>query len=203
MITQDQLAIEIIKNVMKKKNYAFFESGTFNLNLIGIRTASKIPNNFDDWMVAIYKDQSVNWTIKKWRITTDAGTYWLLNPMNNKGTALLVPNQYRKGWKIGLHKGQYKALVQNKPIEVYRDNDKDLILDYENSTIDKGMFGVNIHRSNPSQTSIRVEKWSAGCQVFANPREFEELMDICDIASRQWGSEFTYTLLTEQDFNGL
>jgi len=203
MIIQDQLAIEIIKNVMKKKNYAFFESGTFNLNLIGIRTASKIPNNFDDWMVAIYKDQSVNWTIKKWRITTDAGAYWLLNPMNSKGTALLVPNQYRKGWKIGLHKGQYKALVQNKPIEVYRDNDKDLILDYENSTIDKGMFGVNIHRSNPSQTSIRVEKWSAGCQVFANPREFKELMDICDIASRQWGSEFTYTLLTEQDFNGL
>jgi hypothetical protein len=203
MITEDQLAIDIIKSVMLKKNYAFFENGKYNLNLIGIRTNNKIPNNFDDWIVAIYKDDSDKWVIKKWEATTDAGTYWLLNPMNTKGTALLVPNQYRKGWRIGLHKGQYKALVQNKPVQVYRDSDKDLILDYENTTIDTGIFGINIHRSNPSRPSTKVEKWSAGCQVFADPKDFDEFTDLCDTSARLWGSEFTYTLLTENDFNGL
>ena len=202
-MTQEQLQIELIKKVLAKKNYLFFENGQFNLNLIGIRTKGATAGKYDDYMVVIYKDKTDNWILKHWSITTDAGTYWLKNPMNTKGTALLVPNQYRSTWTIGLHKGQYKALVQAKPIKVYRDRNKDLILDYNSATIEEGMFGVNIHRSNPNTASVNNEKWSAGCQVFASPTDFAEFLELIDESAKRYGNNFTYTLITENDFDGL
>jgi len=202
-MTQEQLQIELIKKVLAKKNYLFFENGQFNLNLIGIRTKGTTAGKYDDYMVAIYKDKMDKWVLKHWNITTDAGTYWLKNPMNRKGTALLVPNQYRGCWTIGLHQGKYKALTQFKPVKVYRDSNKDLILDYNASTIDEGMFGINIHRSNPVKESVVNEKWSAGCQVFADPQDFSEFLILIDESARRYGDKFTYTLITENDFYGL
>jgi len=116
---------------------------------------------------------------------------------------LLVPAQYRSTWTIGLHQGKYKALTQLKPVKVYRDNDRDLILDYDSATIDEGMFGINIHRSNPSTTSVINERWSAGCQVFASPTDFAEFLNLIDESARRYGNAFTYTLITENDFDGL
>jgi hypothetical protein len=202
-MTQEQLQIELIKKVLAKKNYLFFENGQFNLNLIGIRTKGTTAGKYDDYMVAIYKDKMDKWVLKHWNITTDAGTHWLKNPMNRKGTALLVPNQYRGCWTIGLHQGKYKALTQFKPVKVYRDSNKDLILDYNASTIDEGMFGINIHRSNPVKESVVNEKWSAGCQVFADPQDFSEFLILIDESARRYGDKFTYTLITENDFYGL
>jgi hypothetical protein len=202
-MTQEQLQIELIKKVLAKKNYTFFENGSYNLNLIGIRTNSKKAGLYDDYMVAIFKDNAGKWKLYHWSITTDAGTYWLKNPMNTKGTALLVPGQYKGCWTIGLHQGKYKALVQYKPIKVYRDSNKDLILDYNSATIEEGMFGINIHRSNPAKESIVNEKWSAGCQVFADPEQFQTFLMIIDESAKRYGNNFTYTLVTENDFNGL
>lgn len=202
-MTQEQLQIELIKKVLAKKNYLFFENGQFNLNLIGIRTKGTTAGKYDDYMVAIYKDKTDKWILKHWNFTTDAGTHWLKNPMNRKGTALLVPNQYRSTWTIGLHQGKYKALTQLKPVKVYRDNDKDLILDFDPKTIDEGMFGINIHRSNPLTASKNNEKWSAGCQVFSDPNDFKEFLLLVDESARRYGNSFTYTLITENDFDGL
>jgi len=202
-MTQEQLQIELIKKVLAKKNYLFFENGNYNLNLIGIRTKGTTAGKYDDYMVAIYKNNSSEWVLHHWNITTDAGTHWLKNPMNRKGTALLVPNQYRGCWTIGLHQGRYKALTQFKPVKVYRDNNRDAILDYKTATIDEGMFGINIHRSNPNRESLINEKWSAGCQVFADPQEFSEFLLIIDESARKYGDKFTYTLITEDDFDGL
>tara|TARA_R110000868_G_scaffold14036_1_gene65541 strand:+ start:596 stop:1204 length:609 start_codon:yes stop_codon:yes gene_type:complete len=202
-MTQEQLQIELIKKVLAKKNYLFFENGNFNLNLIGIRTKGTTAGKYDDYMVAIYKNNSGEWVLYHWNITTDAGIHWLKNPMNRKGTALLVPNQYRSCWTIGMHQGKYKALTQFKPVKVYRDNNRDVILDYDKATIDEGMFGINIHRSNPNRESLINEKWSAGCQVFANPEDFSEFLLIIDESARRYGDKFTYTLITEDDFDGL
>ena len=47
---------------------------------------------FDDTLLCIYKLKG-EWVTKIYPITTDAGTYWLKNPMSTKGTAILVPNQ--------------------------------------------------------------------------------------------------------------
>ena len=44
----NHILIKKLKEVLSQKNYAFFESGNYNLNIIGIRSDTKIANIFDD-----------------------------------------------------------------------------------------------------------------------------------------------------------
>jgi hypothetical protein len=196
-------SIEKIKNAYKKKGYVFFENGNFNLNIFGIRSKIREAGKFDDFIGYCYKNEKGIEEFFLVKATTDAGTHWLKNPMNKKGTAILVPNQYRGVYQIGLHQGKYEALVQVKPMSVYRDNDKDIILEFDESKIEKGLFGINIHRSNPRTESVINEKWSAGCQVFSNALSYFHFMTTCHKSSRIYGNSFTYTLFDEQDFENL
>jgi preprotein translocase subunit SecA len=97
--------------------------------------------------------------------------------------------------------GKYKALVQVKPVKVYRDNNKDDVYDMIPQQIDEGCFGINIHRSNPYTKSKLVNDWSAGCQVFADPDAFRCFMKLCEEQKKRFGNNFTYTLLDEKDFD--
>jgi hypothetical protein len=195
----NKYSVDYVKQVLESKGYAFFTNGVYNLNIIGIRNPNVVANSFDDTMVVVYKFGG-EWITKVYPITTDAGTYWLKNPMSNKGTAILVPNQYRGVYSIDLHNNKYNALCQrNGKVEVYRDNDKDLILDMDSAKIEKGMFGINIHRSNPFSESLKVDKFSAGCQVFKRVKDFNEFMEICQKSKALWGNSFTYTLIKESD----
>jgi len=195
----NKYSVDYVKQVLESKGYAFFTNGVYNLNIIGIRNPNLVANSFDDTMVVIYKFGG-EWITKVYPITTDAGTYWLKNPLSNKGTAILVPNQYRGVYSIDLHNNKYIALCQrNGKVEVYRDNDKDLILDMDSAKIEKGMFGINIHRSNPFSESLKVDKFSAGCQVFKRVKDFNEFIEICQKSKALWGNSFTYTLIKESD----
>jgi hypothetical protein len=185
---------------MKRKGYKFFDKGDYNLNLIGIRNTTLYANSYDDILLNIYK-VSGKWFWEEFKITTDAGTHYLLNPIvKHKGTALVVPNQYSGLWEVGFHRNKYKALVQKGDVSVYRDNNRDKILDFDTASIEKGVFGINCHRSNPRGKSSRVDKWSAGCQVFSDVSDFElDFMPIIEKAKDKWGNSFTYTLLTKKD----
>lgn len=193
----------LIRNVFKKKGYEFFEKGQYNLNIVGIRSAKREAGSFEDFIAIIYQDNFDFWRCDYYSATTDAGTYWLAHPMNAKGTALLVPGQYKGAYRKGLHKGQYEALVQSSPVKVYRDNNEDFITDYDPSSIEEGLFGINIHRTNPIFESELNTRWSAGCQVFKNPHDFDAFMDVVEKAIKNYGNKFTYTLLTAEDFDEL
>lgn len=186
---------------MSKKGYTFFDGDKeLNINIIGVRRDNAGTNTFDDFIVVIYKNANLKDIIKVYPATTDPGQYWLENPMNPRGTAVLVPGQYRGTWKLGKHQNKYEALVQRKTVKVWRDNTKDSTIDYDSfSNINEGFFGINIHRSNPYDKSYVVNRWSAGCQVFQSVHDFDEFMDICRRSSALYGNSFSYTLLTEQD----
>ena len=186
---------------MNKKGYTFFDGNKqLNVNLIGVRRDNAGTNEFDDFFVMIYRDKKLNEVCKVFPVTTDPGEYWLENPMNPKGTAVLVPGQYRGTWQLGKHQNNYEALVQRKEVKVWRDNNKDKAIDYKSfHTISEGYFGINIHRSNPYDKSYLVNKWSAGCQVFQSVNDFDEFMKICKKSANLYGNSFTYTLLTEQE----
>lgn len=188
------------EKLFKKKGYVFFTKGSYNLNIIGVRSSgAQVTNSFDDVLVLIYKTPNGQWNRQVYQITTDPGRYYVLNPSNRKGTAILVPGQYRGVYKIDKHRGKYEALCQrNKPVKVYRDSNKNEIYDWNPATIDEGMFGINIHKAG--KLSSRVDTWSAGCQVFASDDEFRRFMDYCkkQIAAG-FGNCFTYTLLKEED----
>lgn len=140
-------------------------------------------------------------TIKIYTITTDPGVYWLNRPMSKLGTAVLKPNQWLDCWSLGFHqqKKGHRALVQTGRVTVYRDNNKDNFHQLDDSKIETGLFGINIHGSSKSGSSLKVSKWSAGCQVFSTWNHKEEVMNICEKFKTITKNKFTYTLLDEKD----
>lgn len=190
-----------IASVMRKKGYAFFTNGYYNLNIIGVRkdNSKKVTNIYDDILLVMYKTTK-GWQKKVYNITTEPGSYYMCKELGNpKGTAILVPGQYRGCWKLGNHKGKYKALVQKRPVKVYRDGNMDMIYDMYPETINEGLFGINIHRSNEGYTRQTIDMYSAGCQVFNDPRDFESFIRLCEEQSKIYGNSFTYTLIDEKD----
>lgn len=176
--------------------HAVFTRGSWNLNLIGVRTASRVANKFDDWMHVVFKDDSGSWIDLSFECTTDPGTYWLENPMRREGAAILKAGQYRSTWKLDLHRGQYEALCQRGGrVKVYRDANRDEIHDLDDNSVMDGWFGVNIHKAGSNSTS--VDKWSAGCQVIANEAEWEIFMAIIRKSVSLYGDTFSYTLLED------
>jgi hypothetical protein len=189
--------IDKIKQAMKVKDYKFFESGDYNLNIIGIRnsdTGSKVTNVFDDLLTVSYKIGDV-WHFKKWAATTDPGTKGVKEFHNAQGVARLVPGQYRGSHAIGLHQGKYEALKQAKPVKVYRDANKDMT--YDTKLITEGIYGINIHKAGADSTY--VENWSEGCQVFKKSADFDEFMTLVKKAATLHGNSFSYTLLESKD----
>jgi len=185
-----------ILQAVQSKGYKVFTDGDYNLNITGIRSPERVANAFDDRLCVTYKLNDM-WVTETFEITTDPGSPYLLKPINNYGCAILVPGQYRGAYSIGKHRGQYLALVQSGKVKVYRDNDRDNILDLDPETIQEGYFGINIHkRSGESDT---VNGASAGCQVFRYEHEFNRMMYLAQKQVSERGFKtFTYTLLEEE-----
>lgn len=189
-----------IKAAMRAKGYLVFgDPRGYDLNLFGIRTRDVEANTFDDWLGVMYLVGEA-WRCFVFPGTTDPGTYWRLHPMNTKGTAILKPGQYRGAFELGTHKG-YEALTQKAPMVVYRDGDRDNVLEVDEANTDEGIFGINLHRASAVGPSVDVDKWSAGCQVIQDPIHFAFLVNLAKASAGIFGNSFTYTLLTDQDLS--
>ena len=180
--------------------YKFFTTGDYNLNIFAIRSKDMHANTFNDVIGVAYR-QNNNWVLRKYDATTDAGLYYREHPMNIDGTALVAPGQYRGVFKLGKHKGQYTALVQAKPLLLYRDANRDDVLEYVGEPSWQ-MAGINLHRANANLKSKLVDRWSGGCLVIADPQCFNEFINICQISADIFGNSFTLTLFTEDEYLG-
>ena len=192
-----------IETAVKAKGYKWFENGDYNLNIVGVRngnTGTEVTNKFDDFLTLSYKVDG-EWNYHCFDATTDPGKHWVENIMREEGVAVLKENQYRGSHKIGLHQGKYEALRQQKPVQVYRDNDLDGNYDLLEENIQEGIFGINIHRATKweGKKSTQIDKWSAGCQVIAANGDFRLFMEICNKAKDTWSNSFTYTLINTND----
>jgi hypothetical protein len=179
---------------VKKHGFKVF-TGPFDMNIVGVRNPHGEINKFDDKIFVVYQDQDLNWICKSYAATTDAGLYFMNKPMRAAGTAVLIdPYQYRGIFTIGKHRGVYDCLVQTKPMPVWRDSNKNDIID--EFTIGSAT-AIQIHRASSKWRSQRVEKWSAGCQVIADPKDFQDFMYHVTLQLKHhptWRS-FTYTLI--------
>lgn len=164
----------------------------FNLNIVGFRNRLGRTNHFDD-VIGIYFERDKAWQSFFCAATTRPGLPSLLKPVHERGTAILVPGQYKNAYSIGLHKGKYEALVQIGVVEVYRDNNKDTVYDMDNRTVHRGLFGINIHRASFGAKLVGPD--SAGCQVIRDGADFSQFMEICDQSASYRDSKFTYTLV--------
>lgn len=188
-----------IKAILKDFGYILYTK-PYELNIVGIRSKSVIPNRFDDEIHIFYQTKEGKWNYHMYSITTDPGTYWLKNPSYTQGTAILSDNQYVNAYALGMHRGKYEALVQVKPVTVIRDYDRDAVLDFNNGVKDTGLFGINIHRAESTGATPTIDKYSAGCQVFQNVEHFNLFIGLCEQHAKLYGNSFTYTLV---DFRAL
>ena len=117
---------EQIETSVKEKGYKWFEDNNnkgYDVNIVGVRnseTKGRVTNAFDDCITISYKIEG-EWQFYCFPCTTDPGSHWVENILNEKGVAILKPNQYRGSHKLRLHQGKYLALGQKKEVTVYRD----------------------------------------------------------------------------------
>ena len=207
MIKEIKVTKEQIEQTVKQMtDYAWFEKGDYNLNIVGIRNSesgTKVTNKFDDKITLSYKTgtdkngKGGTWHFHCYDCTTDPGTHWVENIMRKDGVAILKPGQYKGSHIIRKHQGRYEALGQDRPVSVYRDDNRDQWYNLYEESVQTGLFGINIHRATKyaNKKSTQVDKWSAGCQVIAANNDWREFMSICRKARNTWGNRFTYTLL--------
>ncbi len=191
---------EQIKDTVEGLGYKYFTGNNYDVNIIGIRnsdTNGKVTNKFDDIITISFKDENGDWQYYEYNCTTDPGTHWVENIMRKDGVAILKPGQYRGSHIIRKHQGRYEALGQDRPVKVYRDNNRDQWYNLHEESVKEGIFGINIHRATKyaGKKSTQIDKWSAGCQVIASNDDWKEFMNICRKSRNIWGNRFTYTLL--------
>ena len=195
---------EIVKEAYERFGYPFYTK-PYSINIFGVRNASDEVNEFNDVIGVAYIDSNGNEICEAYEGTTKAGKTVLGSKMGNiKGTAILPTGWYNNLWKIGYHKGKYKALKQYSKIEVIRDYDLDGKHSYDSDRVDYGMFGINCHHANSSEThpSQIVNNWSWGCQVLRKINSWNKFFRIVKKSATLYGDKFSYSLFDDKMFDG-
>ena len=195
-----EILVDKFKSAFTNLGHAFFESGDYNLNIIGVRNNSASADTFYDNINVFYKIDG-KWVADCYSATTEPGINILQRPIVKGGTAILVPGQYRSVYKIDTHGGKrkYRAVCQRLgKVKIWRDDNRDRKPNYT-GPIHEGMYGINIHRQWGPDDREYTGGVSAGCQVFQSSVDFYEFMETCEIAASDWGNSFTYTLVNEDD----
>ncbi len=191
-----QVTYEQLEAIAKAKGYRWF-TGIYDLNVWGIRSPSRTANAFDDTLAIAYMDKDFNKRIFTCPMTVDPGLYYLKNPMNPKGCAILPEGQYLGLWMLGKHKG-YTALVQRKPIQVYRDNDRNAAIGGA-LTAAIELIGLDLHRALEFDIAKTVDRFSAGCQVIQVPEDFNYIISLVKLQVKYIKSAIvSYTLISER-----
>ena len=163
----------------------------YDLNLIVCRNVdSDYPNTFKDTLHVIHHND-LYWEEFIFPCSSTAGEFWLKNTKRRDGTAILKhDHQYLGAYTFGSHKGKYECLVPTRQMTIWRDPNRDSVLDYD--VTEGTSASCQIHKAGKS--SFHVDKWSAGCIVVQNG--FDEFMELCKL-QESWGrgNKFSLTIL--------
>lgn len=164
----------------------------WDLWVFGVRHPDRKPDAWDDLVGVAYVDGAGERQVEVWRATTDPGVPWLRSPMNEAGTAVLVPGQHRGAFRLGTFRDR-PALRQAKPLHVFRDADGDDHAEHGPS-VAVGMWGLHIHA--PWRNGLkRVGRASAGCQVLHETKAMDRLVELVERqAAAGLGSHVSYSL---------
>lgn len=218
----DNPDVQKIIAAMQKKGYKILTK-PYEMNIVAIRRQYEgmlYSNSFKDDLHLIYKtDDSNNWVITKYKISTMPGFYKAkevngkprhdessnlnvkqLPLMLKRGTApnngqgILMEAQYLNIYEIGEHIGT-KAMKSKGPQKFYRDNSPGNVIKYTGKG--EGYAGMLIHRGYPGGSA--VNNFSEGCQIFSNSNDLNSFFDLCEKHKSRYGNNFNYTLMLERD----
>lgn len=157
-----------------------FEGWKAGVYLIAVRSAADVPDAFDDkaYVYECAEGQRPKFFMVA-SCTTHPGVDVLQNfaqKYNPAGAPVLKADQIvYDSHAHGLHQGKYAAYRQVKPMDYFRDIDRDKKAE-EQGAILNGIIYANVHRANPKWESTINKNWSAGCIVMNNPQEFAAFM---------------------------
>ncbi len=101
---------------------------------------------------------------------------------STKGMASLIPGVWK--YQLGLHKGEYQAMIQAGEVTVMRDGDPNYT--------DTGFFGINIHRGGEGTTS------SLGCQTVPPSQWSDFIMTVKQYMKENGVTRINYVLIDRQ-----
>lgn len=204
------LSPDKIKDIFKEKGY-FLNESNYIINIIGIRMDNIYDNLFTDKCIIMWINEYNKWEthlIDSW--TTMPGTLGkggAFNPFNGR-LGIIKPGQYQKVWRFIDSYSlwlRYPFFHQVGKFQIYRDADKDHVMEYSNPVEDSYHQGFNCHRMTNNgviskQLNFAWATWSAGCQGAPEPI-FKKLVELARITTKVQGhSIFPYTLLEQKDF---
>lgn len=185
---------EYIENYYKRNSASWKE-----INIFGIRDESDMNLDLlNDWIcIADSKTKKVY----RFKGSTDPGVYYTNHMISSglPGVAHIADGFHENIYMVGLHRGKYEALVQiGAKIRIWRDIDKD----FKQTSKDKkcrGWFGTNIHKMSDWRILKKIGRYSAGCQIIADPKEFKQFMSIIKNSNYykryRGGARFSYMLI--------
>ncbi|BAZ12572.1 peptidoglycan binding domain-containing protein [Calothrix sp. NIES-4071] len=159
---------------------------------------SDARNQFNDLrlVIEIPKSDFIPVIRGKWEGTTEPGTHFTLNPLNELGAARIAFGQY-KAWRVGTHRGQtgadpHEALIQHTPVSVYRDKNQDFIR--PGDFLDTGNFAINQHWGYDLPRAD-IGMAGAGCLVGRTRQGHREFMALLK-QDRRYERNNNYLFLT-------
>lgn len=198
-----------LKSSLEKNNMIFFDNGDYNLNFIWVRNDLIADNHFSDDLFVAYKINGVEQVLNIKCTTVPGLRGSLYNPLTvagATGTAIIKDGQYRSSWKFIDSYSQfstYPFFQQIKPIDYYRDGNKDNIIN-EVQEQDDRLFGTHWHRmSNVGDKrlveSFEINNFSLGCM--GSPiSEWDQVVSLTRKAILcGQGNVFTGTILKKEN----
>lgn len=186
----------IIRAFYEEINFPIREK-PFQINLLGVRSA-KVTGKYSDTIICFFTNSKGDIYWRQYPASTVPTGYWLLNPMQKKGCAILATGYHKDIWVDGLHNGKYPGFLQRGgTVTIYRDNSVDMNIDLDPSSKEVGMFGVNFHRFWIS-SSVEADKSSAGCQV-ADQMHVNEILECWKWEKNMHKSKFLSYGLVDKD----
>lgn len=189
-----------LKDILSGKGFKFF-TGELNLNFIWERTNDVITNKFTDFLHIAYEEDNFQ-KVLTIPATTKPGIKGSTDsPITYEGvtgTAIIIPNQYLGAWQFkdtDKEFSKYPYFRQIKPIDYWRDGDKDQIVDHVQQQDDK-IFGTHWHKMSQNGTdgSGLVNNWSLGCMGAPEP-EFKKILPLVRKSIPLHGDIFTGTII--------
>lgn len=192
---------EVIRKTYQSLGYPFFDKGDFNLNLGIIRSENRKSDSFDDVAYIVYKQNGIETIFKCWA-TADPGRDHLVNPQfpeaQTGGTAIIAEGFYRGLYSLGWYLGT-KALIPVKPMAVYRDKNRDDILDLDQKTIQWGNWGTLWHdHLQVLDEALRVGRSSAGCFNMKRRSDHNKFISICERGINRFKTPISLGVVAER-----
>jgi len=178
------------------------------LFILGVREELEVKKREGDKFVdkiAIVDPSKPADKVISYQATTTPSVEYYSDPkraLNSNGVAIMQPGV--ASYKIGIHKKgsptQHEALVQDGEMEINRfELSVPKMETYGPGKPDKDdSYGINIHRSS-NEKGVCVGPYSAGCQVFADGKDFQDFMNRLKASGSNAG-KFLYVLVHNDDF---